>query len=99
MIIYRNGWICKSKDANIFIQVSNIRNFSFNLEDWEINIDNVADYNIDENTLNKLFNRIDRFKCGVKGEESFIKLSKIVVPYLIFIAEKPLHPVGNMNQP
>jgi uncharacterized protein (UPF0305 family) len=27
----------------------------------KINIDNVADYNIDENTLDKLFNRIDRF--------------------------------------
>ena len=57
-------------------------------------MDNAADYNIDENILNKLFDRIDRFKCGVKGEESFIKLSKIVVPYLIFMAKKPLHPVG-----
>jgi uncharacterized protein (UPF0305 family) len=60
----------------------------------KINIDNIVDYNIDKNTLNKLFDRIDRFKCGVKGEESFIKLSKIVVPYLIFMAKKPLHPVG-----
>ena len=60
----------------------------------KIDIEKVMDYNIDENTLNKLFDRIDRFKCGVKGEESFIKLSKIVVPYLIFMAKKPLHPVG-----
>jgi uncharacterized protein (UPF0305 family) len=60
----------------------------------KVDIDKVMNYNIDENTLNKLFDRTDGFKCGIKGEESFIKLSKIVVPYLIFIAKKPLHPVG-----
>ncbi|WP_421077174.1 DUF2115 domain-containing protein [Methanothermococcus sp. Ax23] len=56
--------------------------------------DELEDFEIDENILNKLYDRINRFKCGIKGEDSFIKLSYIVVPYLIFIAKKPLHPVG-----
>ncbi len=59
-----------------------------------IDLNSVEEDTIDENILNNLFDRINKFKYGVKGEESFIKLSKIVVPYLIFIAKKPLHPVG-----
>lgn len=59
-----------------------------------IDLNNIKEDTIDENILNNLFDRINKFKYGVKGEESFIKLSKIVVPYLIFIAKKPLHPVG-----
>ena len=56
--------------------------------------DDIEDYPIDEGKLKDLLERIEGFKRGVKGEESFIKLSKIVVPYLIFIEKKPLHPVG-----
>ncbi|MBW9220605.1 DUF2115 domain-containing protein [Methanothermococcus sp. SCGC AD-155-M21] len=55
---------------------------------------NIENFEIKDINLEKLFNRIEKFKCGIKGEDSFIKLSKIVVPYLIFIAKKPLHPVG-----
>ncbi len=58
------------------------------------NICTISDYNIEDSLIKKLFDRIDKFKCGTKGEESFIKLSKIVVPYLIFISKKPLHPLG-----
>jgi uncharacterized protein (UPF0305 family) len=60
----------------------------------KMDLNKLGDCNIDEHILFKLYDRIDRFKCGIKGEDSFIKLSKIVVPYLIFIAKKPLHPVG-----
>ena len=56
--------------------------------------EDIEDCPINEEKLRTLFERIEDFKRGVKGEDSFIKLSKIVVPYLIFIGEKPLHPVG-----
>ena len=56
--------------------------------------DDIEDYPIDDGKLRDLLERIESFKRGVKGEDSFIKLSKIVVPYLIFIEKKPLHPVG-----
>ncbi|GBF36144.1 DUF2115 domain-containing protein [Methanofervidicoccus abyssi] len=55
---------------------------------------NIKDYPINEGKLRTLLGRIEGFKRGVKGEDSFIKLSKIVVPYLVFIDKKPLHPVG-----
>ncbi|HID47693.1 MAG TPA: DUF2115 domain-containing protein [Methanothermococcus okinawensis] len=57
-------------------------------------VEDIEDYPIDEKKLKDLFKRIENFKRGVKGEDSFIKLSKIVVPYLIFMERKPLHPLG-----
>jgi len=56
--------------------------------------EDIEDYPIDEEKLRTLLQRIEGFKRDIKGEDSFIKLSKIVVPYLIFIGKKPLHPVG-----
>ncbi|AEH07061.1 DUF2115 domain-containing protein [Methanothermococcus okinawensis] len=58
------------------------------------NEEELEDFEIDEDILNKLYNRINQFKTNTKGEDSFIKLSHIVTPYLIFIAKKPLHPIG-----
>ena len=49
---------------------------------------------IDEKKYNKLMERIDYLKQEINEGSSFIKLSKIVVPYLVFIVEMPLHPVG-----
>ncbi|HIQ32398.1 MAG TPA: DUF2115 domain-containing protein [Methanothermococcus okinawensis] len=57
-------------------------------------VEDVEDYPVDEEKLRNLLKRIEGFRRGTKGEDAFIKLSKIVVPYLVFIERKPLHPVG-----
>ncbi|ABR56680.1 DUF2115 domain-containing protein [Methanococcus aeolicus] len=49
---------------------------------------------IDEEKYNKLMDRIEQLKPEDSKGSSFIKLSKIVVPYLVFIEGIPLHPVG-----
>ncbi|ENN96155.1 hypothetical protein J422_03823 [Methanocaldococcus villosus KIN24-T80] len=51
------------------------------------------DYEIDEKKLNELINRIESFKkYNSEEEKKFIELSKIICPYLLFIAKKPFHP-------
>lgn len=51
----------------------------------------IENFEIEEEKLKNLLERIDRFSKGIPEEKSFMKLSKIVVPYLVFIAKKPLH--------
>ncbi|ACV24099.1 DUF2115 domain-containing protein [Methanocaldococcus fervens] len=56
-------------------------------------VDEIEDEEIDEKKLNKMLNRIENFrKYYSSDEEGFINLSKILCPYLAFIAKKPLHP-------
>ncbi|ADG14095.1 Protein of unknown function DUF2115 [Methanocaldococcus infernus ME] len=47
------------------------------------------DYEIDEKKLKALLDRIEN--SGY--DETFIRLSKIVCPFLVFIAKKPIHPL------
>ena len=55
--------------------------------------DEIEDEEIDEEKLNEMLNRIERFrKYYTPDEDRFINLSKILCPYLAFIAKKPLHP-------
>ncbi|NPA61998.1 MAG: DUF2115 domain-containing protein [Methanococci archaeon] len=55
--------------------------------------EDIKDEEIDEEKLKKMLERIERFKkYNTPEEEKFIKLSKILCPYLAFIAKKPLHP-------
>ena len=57
-------------------------------------VEDVEDYKIDEKKLKELLERIESLKINnSEEEEAFIKLSKIVCPYLIFIAKKPIHPI------
>jgi uncharacterized protein (UPF0305 family) len=50
-------------------------------------------FEIDEEKLKKLIERIESFKkMGSENEDAFIRLSKIIAPYLIFIEKKPIHP-------
>ncbi|WP_423792297.1 DUF2115 domain-containing protein [Methanocaldococcus indicus] len=58
-----------------------------------LNLEDIEDYEIDENLYRKLIERIENFRrYNTKEEEKFIKLSKIICPYLRFIAKKPFHP-------
>ncbi len=54
----------------------------------------IKDEEIDKNKLNEMLKRIESFKkYNTEDEETFINLSKILCPYLTFIAKKPLHPI------
>ncbi len=51
------------------------------------------DYEIDDNKLKNLLDRIESFRVyNTEEEQRFIELSKIICPYLCFIAKKPFHP-------
>lgn len=56
-------------------------------------VDEIQDEDIDDEKLNKMLERIEKFrKYYTPDEDKFINLSKIICPYLAFIAKKPLHP-------
>ncbi|EHP86248.1 DUF2115 domain-containing protein [Methanotorris formicicus] len=53
----------------------------------------IESYEIDEEKLKRLIGRIESFKkMNSENENAFIRLSKIIAPYLIFIVKKPIHP-------
>ncbi|AIJ05712.1 hypothetical protein JH146_0867 [Methanocaldococcus bathoardescens] len=56
-------------------------------------VEEIKDEEIDEEKLNEMLKRIEKFrKYNTEDEERFINLSKILCPYLAFIDRKPLHP-------
>jgi len=65
-----------------------------NLKDLaKLREDSIEDEEIDENSYKEIIQRIRNNSKSSKSEaEHFRKIAEAVIPYLIFIARKPVHP-------
>lgn len=86
----------KKEDINpISKQVSeyNLKNYE---EILQKTIDDDEDFEINDETIEKMKNEIDLFfkGCSPESDESFKKFIESICLYLSLIAKKPLHPVG-----